>query len=178
QAATVMATTPTGQGLMASWQELGTVVEWKALREGTYAHYDPNRERIVLNQRYAQDFSLDLMAAVLAHEIIHAYYHQVVREGSAPTSKEECIVEEVLAIAVDLVWWYERFGIYGKPSPNQLDQGQNYMLEIWLKAAAQHAASNNPSDNAVAVVMEYMYEEIKDKPHVLYCDSFPSEQQL
>ena len=174
QAATVMATTPTGQGLMASWQELGTVVEWKALREGTYAHYDPNRERIVFNQRYYQEFSVDLLAAVLAHEIIHAYLHQVAREGRPLASKEGCEAEEVLAYTVGLVWWYERFGIAGKPNPNQLDQGQNHMLEIWLKAAASQVQAGLSEEEATAAVLALIRKEAEGTHHIGYCDTYPS----
>lgn len=174
QAATLMASTPTGEGLMISWQELGTIAEWQVLREGVYAHYDPNRERIVFNQRYYEEFSVDLLAAVLAHEIVHAYLHQVAREGRPLASKEGCEAEEVLAYAVGLVWWYERFGIAGKPNPNQLDQGQNHMLEIWLKAAASQVQAGLSDEEATTAVLALIRKEAEGTHHIGYCDTYPS----
>ena len=170
QAAEIMSSTSTGAGLYQSWVDSGAIATWEVLEnDNYYAIYRASDNRIVFNLTRYDDFSLDMLAAVLAHEIIHAWVHQVGRGGEYPTSQEECELEEVLAYTVGLVWWHEKFGVSGKSNPNEMEAGQNRLMEAWLHHAARNTATGLSDEEALMSVLRLIQEQADGTHHVNYC---------
>ena len=74
--------------------------------------------------------SVDAKAAMLAHEIYHAWFWAT---GRHVRSVEGCYEEEIQATRAHAKWWYERFGESGKPRPSGEERKFNAAVARWLE---------------------------------------------
>ena len=53
-------------------------------------------------------------------------------EGGQQATAAECLQEEVDAFRLEASWWYDRYGRYGKSSPNSEERSMNNIMWAWF----------------------------------------------
>ena len=108
----------------------GADVMFERLPANVYGRFYSSRNLITINESLRGKGNAAL-AATLIHETYHAQeYH---RRGNRPSeTAAECLQEEVSAFRIEAEWWYERYGRYGKRSPNSAERFNNGLTWAWL----------------------------------------------
>ncbi len=92
--------------------------------------YSPSRNRITISESL-RGYSGQVLAAVLIHETYHVESHRF-RGGRPQATAAECLQEEVDAFRLQASWWYDRYGRYGKRSPNSVERSMNNVMWAWF----------------------------------------------
>lgn len=96
---------------------------------GILGAYSPETNRLALSSELRTE-SPQVLAAILAHETVHAIYHH--RTGVRTTGRA-CIREEELAFGWQAALWAHLYGPAGKPEPlTELEREQNRILRLAL----------------------------------------------
>ncbi len=107
----------------------GADVVFGQLPTSVYGRFSPSRNLITINESLRGQGNAAL-AAVLIHETYHA--QEFLRRGNRAETAAECLQEELDAFRLEAKWWYERYGRYGKRSPNSAERSMNNLVRAWL----------------------------------------------
>ena len=99
-------------------------------RVNGWGTYSPSRNRITVSESL-RGYSRQVLAVVLIHETYHVESHRF-RGGRPAATAAECLQEEVDAFRLQASWWYDRYGRYGKGSPNSVERTMNNVMWAWF----------------------------------------------
>ena len=124
---------------MEGQSELGKIAAEVVVGAGTevvfgrvngWGSYSPSRNRITVSESL-MGYGWDVLASVLIHEAYHVASYGS-RGGRPQATAAECLQEEVDAFRLEASWWYDRYGRYGKSSPNSEERSMNNIMWAWF----------------------------------------------
>ena len=123
----LLTSSPSAASLRQELDDNGIAIRFVTMNPGQYARYSVGSHTIEIDSRW-QDADPRTLAAVIAHEAVHA--HDAVSGYLASGGASACIDSEVRAFATSAQVWTEEFGPGGKPDPgNDLERQLNLVAQ-------------------------------------------------